>query len=190
MNALFAAAADIESFCVSRGWRCTIIGGLAVQRWGEPRQTRDVDVTLLTGLGGEERFIDPLLSAYRPRIADARKFALAHRVVLVETASGVPLDISLAGLPYETRVIDRSTSFVPAPGVSLTTCSAEDLVVLKAFAGRIQDWLDVEGIVVRQGARLDRTLVLHELGPLLDLKDDRESQLRVEAVFAKHPAVQ
>lgn len=160
MNALFAAAAEIESFCASRGWRCTIIEGLAVQRWGEPRQTRDVDVTLLTGLGGEECFVDPLLSSYRHRIDDARRFALAHRVVLVETAAGVPLDISLAGLPYETRVIDRSTAFVPAPGVSLTTCSAEDLVVLKAFEGRIQDWLD------------------------------RESYARVEALFAKHPAVQ
>ncbi|HUF25234.1 MAG TPA: hypothetical protein VMN81_13965, partial [Vicinamibacterales bacterium] len=61
MNPLFAAAANLERFCQLRGWRCCIIGGLAVQRWGDPRQTRDVDVTILTGLGGEAAFIDALL---------------------------------------------------------------------------------------------------------------------------------
>ena len=43
VNGLFAAAADILAFCAARGWRCCVIGGVAVQRWGEPRQTRDVD---------------------------------------------------------------------------------------------------------------------------------------------------
>jgi hypothetical protein len=111
VNALFSAAAGIEAFCIARGWRCAVIGGLAVQRWGEPRQTRDVDLTILTGLGGEERFVDPLLAEYRPRIPDARRFAIERRVLLLETSSGVPLDVSLGGLPYEARVIDRSTVF-------------------------------------------------------------------------------
>lgn len=114
-----------------------------MQRWGEPRQTRDVDVALLTGFGGEARFIDHLLQHYRPRRSDARKFALDHRVLLVETDTGIPLDISLAALPFEERVVNRSTEFEFAPGAILNTCSAEDLVVLKAFADRPQDWLDV-----------------------------------------------
>src|SRR5262245_5651568 len=106
VNALFAAAAEVQHFCASRGWRCSVIGGLAVQRWGEPRQTRDVGITLMTGLGSEENFVDPLLARFRPRVADARRFALARRVVLVETAAGIPIDISLGGLPFEARVID------------------------------------------------------------------------------------
>lgn len=186
MNALFAAAADVQAFCLAHGWRSALIGGLAVQRWGEPRQTRDVDLTVLTGLGGEERFVDPLLAHYRPRVTDARQFALARRVVLVETAAGIPLDISLGGLPFEARVIDRSTPFDAEPDTTLTTCSAEDLVVLKAFAGRIQDWLDIEGIIVRQGLRLDRRLVVAELRPLLELKEDREAEPRLQSLFTKH----
>jgi hypothetical protein len=47
MNAIFAAALDLQGFCDKRGWRCCFIGGLAVQRWGEPRMTRDADLTLL-----------------------------------------------------------------------------------------------------------------------------------------------
>ena len=98
MNPLFAAAVDIQTFCARRGWRSSVIGGVAIQRWGDPRQTRDVDLTLLTGLGGEEAFVDPILEHYRARIPDARRFALERRVLLVETRDGVPLDISLGGL--------------------------------------------------------------------------------------------
>lgn len=186
MNALFAAAADIQTFCTARGWRCCVIGGLAVQRWGEPRQTRDVDLTILTGLGGEERFIDPLLAQYAARLPEARRFALEHRVVLLQTDTQVPLDVSLGGLPYEARIVERATSFAIEPGIALTTCSAEDLVVLKAFAGRSQDWLDIEGIIVRQGPRLERALVLEELRPLLDLKEDTEAEAKLLDLFTKH----
>ncbi|MEP7310169.1 MAG: nucleotidyl transferase AbiEii/AbiGii toxin family protein [Acidobacteriota bacterium] len=188
MNALFVAAVDIQAWCAGRGWKCCVIGGLAVQRWGEPRQTRDVDLTLLTGLGREEQFIDPILAHYPARLPDARRFALDHRVLLVETANGIPLDISLGGLPYEARVVERSTEWEVEPAVFVTTCSAEDLLVLKAFAGRAQDWLDVEGVVVRQARRLGRQLVLAELRPLLDLKEDHKAGARLLDLFSTHPA--
>lgn len=163
-----------------------MIGGLAVQRWGEPRQTRDVDFTLLTGLGDEAHFIDPILGRYASRIPGAREFALERRVLLVETADHVPLDISLGALPYEAGVLDRATPFVVAPGVALLTCSAEDLVVLKAVAGRVQDWLDVETVIVRQGPRLNRDLVLAELEPLLALKEDVDAAQTLTTLFRKH----
>jgi hypothetical protein len=186
VNALFAAAAELLAFCDAQGWECCVIGGLAVQRWGEPRQTRDVDITLLTGLGGEERFVDRLLTRYRARFPDARAFALERRVLLVETGRGIPIDIALGGLPYEARVVARATPFVLEPTVAVSTCCAEDLVVLKAFAGRPQDWLDVEGIIVRQGAELDRQLVLDELEPLIEFKEDPEALVALRKLFAKH----
>jgi hypothetical protein len=188
VNRLFAAAVDIQAFCATRGWRSSVIGGVAVQRWGDPRQTRDVDLTLLTGLGGEEAFVDPILEHYRARIPDARRFALERRVLLVETRDGVPLDISLGGLPYEAVVIDRSTPFEIERGISMTTCSAEDLVILKAFAGRAQDWIDVEGVIVRQGVALDRRLVLADVHPLLELKEDTTAEPRLVELFEKHRA--
>ena len=82
MNALFRAAVDIQALCAAQGWTCCVIGGLAVQRWGEPRQTRDVDLTLFTGLGREEQFVDPILTHYAARLPDARRFALERRVLL------------------------------------------------------------------------------------------------------------
>jgi hypothetical protein len=113
-------------------------------------------------------------------------FAVEHRVLLVETADRVPVDIALSGLPFEARLIARSTPFEVAPGVLLQTCSAEDLIVLKAFADRMQDWLDIEGVVVRQGSHLDRTPILEELGPLLELKEDPQAQATLQGLFAKH----
>ena len=132
------------------------------------------------------RSYDPISSRYAARIPAARTFAFEHRVLLVETAAGIPLDISLAALPYEARVIERATPFELEGDVRLMTCSAEDLVVLKVLAGRAQDWLDVEGIIVRQGVILDRTQVLDELGLLLELKDDDETGSRLSALFRKH----
>jgi hypothetical protein len=69
----------------------------------------------------------------------------------------------------------------------LITCSAEDLVVLKVFAGRPQDWLDVEGILARQNNRLNRMLILEEVRPLLVLKEDDEAEHRLVRMFKKHP---
>ena len=66
VNALFRAAADAQAFCAAHAWRSCVIGGLAVQRWGEPRQTRYVDLTLLAGIGGEEAFIDQILAHFEP----------------------------------------------------------------------------------------------------------------------------
>jgi hypothetical protein len=62
---LFEAARELQVFCDSRCWRSCFIGGIAVLRWGEPRVTRDVDLTLLTGFGAEDIFIDALLAVYR-----------------------------------------------------------------------------------------------------------------------------
>lgn len=81
-SAIFAAAREIQESCREWGGRFCIIGSLAVQRWGEPRLARDVDVTLLTGFGGEPAFVDEFLATFSPRLPDARDFALRNRVVL------------------------------------------------------------------------------------------------------------
>lgn len=51
------------------------------------------------------------MEAFAPRIPDAAGFARANRVLLLRAASGVGLDIALAGLPFEESVVDRSTPF-------------------------------------------------------------------------------
>lgn len=184
MNPLFAAAGELQAFCRSHGWRFCFIGGLANLRWGEPRLTLDVDLTLLTGFGGEAEFVDELLGAFRPRIPDGREFALAHRVLLLWSSAEIALDVALGAMPFEVAAVARASDFAIGESRSLLTCSAEDLVVFKAFAGRDRDWADIEGIVARQARRLDRELVWRELLPLLELKEDSSSAGRLRALFA------
>jgi hypothetical protein len=172
MTPLFEAASSLQSFLNSRDWRFCFIGGLAVLRWGEPRLTRDVDVSLLCPFGSEDAVSDSLLTAgYHGRISDARGFARAARVLLLEARNGVPIDVALAALPFEEKVVDRSTHFDFEPGASLRTCSAEDLIVLKLFAFRPRDVADVETVVVRQG-HLDWDYIEENLLPLAEIKDE------------------
>lgn len=163
MNPLYAAALEIQAFCESRRWRFCIVGGLAVARWGRPRMTQDVDLELMADVEDVSPFVVPLLGRFRSREPDAARTAAALRVVLIEAANGVALDVILAALPYEDRAIGRASKFTFDEGVELLTASAEDLMVMKSFAGRGQDWVDVEGIAVRQGAALDWDLIESEL---------------------------
>ena len=67
MNAVIAAAAELQAVCEAEGWRHCLIGGVALQRWGEARETVDVDLTLLTGFGDEARFITRLTAIFAGR---------------------------------------------------------------------------------------------------------------------------
>lgn len=185
MNPLFAAALELQRFFNARAWRFCFIGGLVVQRWGEPRLTLDVDCTVLTGFGAEASYVDELLAAFDGRVEQPRDFALAHRVLLLHGPSRVPLDIALGAMPFEERCVERASAFDIADGQSLLTCSAEDLVVFKAFAGRERDWLDIDGIVVRQGDALAADTIWRELRPLLELKENVEAEPRLRRLLNK-----
>ena len=183
MKTVLGAALEVQRYLSRVGERFCFIGGIALQRWGEPRLTRDVDVTVISPFGEEGRSADRLLAAFRPRIEDAREFAVRNRVLLIESEGGIAVDVAFGAVPFEERCVARSSDWALAPDVVLRTCAAEDLVVLKAFASRPQDWLDIESVAIRQRHRLDWNLVFEELEPLAAVRDvpgllDRLRQLK------------
>jgi hypothetical protein len=173
MNALFNAAKEVCDFMAGKGWKYCLIGGLAVQRWGESRSTQDADLTLLTGFGNEEQFARDLLENFKGRLPNALEFSLANRVLLIQASNGKDVDISFGALGFEIGMIERATVFEFAPGALLPTCSAEDLFVMKAFAARPQDWIDARGIAIRQMA-LDHAYIFKHLSALAALKEAPE----------------
>ena len=185
MNEVIQAAAELQAVCESQGWRFCFIGGVALIRWGEPRETVDADLTLLTGFGGEDPFIETLLQHFQGRIPDVVQFARERRVLLLRSSKGVGLDVALGALPYEAVIVDRSSSFVFPPNVSLRTCSAEDLLVLKAFASRAQDWADIEKIIIRQTGKLEWDYIYEKLRPLAELKGNLEIVDQLQHVRAE-----
>ena len=180
MNLVFQAADALQQLLRERGWGFCIIGGLALQHWGEPRVTRDVDVTLLTGFGGEEAFVRELLTRFQPRVEDFWDRALRSRVALLKHPNGVGLDVALGALPFEERAVGRAVEVPFFETWRLRLCSAEDLVVMKAFASRDQDWIDLRGVLIRHRAKLDWPLIWRELRPLVELKEAPEILERLE----------
>jgi len=170
VNALFEAAREVCEFMAARQWEFCIIGGLAVQRWGEPRTTLDVDITLLTGWGEEEGYVTAILTRFDSRIPDAHAFALSRRVLLIRASNGKDVDIALGALPFEAGMVRHAARVEFAPGLVLPCCTAEDLFILKTFAARQRDWLDAESIAIRQ-ARLDKQYILDQLAVLCELKE-------------------
>jgi len=168
------AALEAQQVCINTGYRFCVIGGVALQRWGEPRFTADADLSVLVEPGQESHAVRCLLDELPARIDDAAGFAERTRVVLAQSDQGVGIDIVLAGLPFEERVIERSSLWQLDNSVTLRTCSAEDLLVMKAFAARDKDWADVTSVLERQAGNLDLDRVRLELAPLAEAKEAPE----------------
>jgi hypothetical protein len=178
---LITEAHKFQTYCRSLGWDFCFIGGLALQHWGEPRLTRDIDVTILTGFGSEDEFTAAILKRYEARIPDAEVFAQQRRVLLVRSSAGIDFDISFAALPFEEQMIQRGTDAEYLPGIELRICSAEDLIVLKCFANRAQDWQDVSSVVIRRGHRnLDWDYIMTSLEPLVTVKEEPQIMERLK----------
>lgn len=185
MNGVLSAACDLADFLALRDWPHCFIGGIAVLRWGEARFTADADVSLFTGFADASGFVDALLATFQGRLPDAKPFAMKNRVVLARHQNGTQFDIVLAGLPFESRTVERASTFELLPARKIRTCSAEDLVIHKVFAGRQKDWMDVEGVIVRN-RRLNWTLIDTELRPLLEIRNDEDSMVQLTKLKMKY----
>ena len=171
MNPRSGAAWELHQFLTSLGIPYAIIGGIAVQVWGEPRLTQDVDLTIAAPLDEPERVIRALVERFRSRHPDPLEFARRARVVLIHASNGCPVDISLALPGYEDEVMRRTVNYEIEPGKAVRLCSAEDLIIHKVVAGRPQDVADIEGVVYRQQDALDVSYIrlwLREFAALLE----------------------
>lgn len=180
---LIAAAARLQQSWDQQGIKFCFIGGIAVQYWGEPRMTNDVDATVAGEFGSERQLATQLLQGMKARIEDAVEFATINRVLLMRDSQGVSIDASLAAMPYELGVIERSRNEEIRPGLSIRLCSASDLIILKAFANRPRDWEDIRGVLIRSSDRLDRDFIRAELAILAELKEEPEILVQLEQLF-------
>lgn len=178
MKKLFEVALQVQNVFEENQWQFCFIGGIALQRWAKPRLTNDVDLTLLTGFGDEEKYIQILLDKFQSRIQNPLEFSLRSRVVLLQIEN-VGIDISLGALFFEENAVKRATKFEFIKNISLKTCSAEDLIVYKTFANRSQDWADVENILSVQ-KNLYWDYIFEQLIPLVELKEEPEILAKLE----------
>ncbi len=169
---LFNAAKEFQEFFIMQNIPFCFIGGIANFRWGEIRTTNDLDITVLCGFGNEEKLAQKILSRFNSRIENPIEFCKTARILLLTSKGDISVDISLSGLDYEEKMINNATNFEIYEDILIKTCSAEDLVVMKAFANRPKDWSDIKGILNRQGNSLNSRYILNNLSVLAELKDD------------------
>ena len=183
MDIQHSAIRELHEFLTSQGIPYALIGGIAVQFWGEPRYTQDVDLTVVLDMAHERELVHTITSHFAPRISNADVFALDNRVILVRSASGCPIDISL-GLPgYEEEVIARAVSVDLSPNArGIRVFTAEDLVVMKIVAGRPRDMDDMEGIIIRQQDALDIDYIRLKLKGFDELLETSELSERFELI--------
>lgn len=133
-----------------------VIGGVAVIARGVPRFTADVDATLWAADAEPERVVEALRRhAIVPRIDDPIEFARQRQVLLLRhTPSGVPLDVSMAWLPFEEAAIQHG-EICDFAGVAIPVARPEDLVIYKVVAARARDLDDVEALLLLHGTALD-----------------------------------
>ena len=156
MNTRFAAAWEIHKFLTKHKIPYAIIGGTALPRWGEPRFTKDVDLTVVTSLEeGVEPFVRLVLTRFVSREPDPIAFARQYRVIKLCASNRCDIDVSLGVPGYEVEMLERAVDYELEKGKVVRVCSAEDLIILKSVAGRPQDLIDIEGVSVRQRDSLD-----------------------------------
>lgn len=127
-----------------------VIGGQAVLLYGEPRLTRDIDITLGMGVEGLNRVkkIIPNIGL-KSLVKKEREFVEKNMVLpTIDKKSGIRVDFIFSFSPYERQAIERAKDI--KFGRSLVKfASLEDVVIHKVIAGRARDLEDVKSILLK-----------------------------------------
>lgn len=158
MENLVRSVASLQQRLEAAGIPSVVIGGLAVSVWGQPRLTRDADLKVLARRDERDRLLR-LLADFTPLHADPDEALQRNGVAFFQDPAGVRIDVMLAETSFDETVIGRARPIEFQPGLVARLCSAEDLIIYKSVSLRTQDRLDVEGIIRRQGDRLDDSYV-------------------------------
>lgn len=143
----------------SRRTRWYLFGAQAVLVWGRPRTTVDVDVTADVDLADLHSFVTAMERAgfqlRMPESVNVEDLVARTRVLpLVHVATGIPLDLVVAGPGLEQQFLERAID-VDLDGISVPVISPEDLIAAKILAHRDKDLEDVRGILQERSSSLD-----------------------------------
>ena len=127
-----------------------IIGGQAVLLYGEPRLTKDIDITL--GVGPES--LEELKSIVKNLglkilVKDVDNFVNQTFVLpALDEESGFRVDFIFSLSLYEREAMQR-VKFVKIGEAEIRFASLEDLIIHKIIAGRPRDIEDIKSILLK-----------------------------------------
>jgi len=127
-----------------------VIGGQAVLLYGEPRLTRDIDVTLGIGVSELAR-IKKVLPAMGLKVLVKKDQEFVERTMVLPTKdreTEIRVDFIFSFSPYERQAIGRARA-VKVGRIQVKFASLEDVVIHKVVSGRPRDLEDIKSILVK-----------------------------------------
>jgi hypothetical protein len=135
--------------------RWYVFGAQAAMLWGRPRTTADIDITVEFPSGRIDEFIGTMRRhAFQLRFEDREFIAQTRVLPFAHMATGLPLDVVLAGPGLEEEFLSRAVE-VDIEGTVVPVISPEDLIITKILAGRPKDIEDVRGVLNERSKTLD-----------------------------------
>ncbi len=127
-----------------------IIGGQAVLLYGEPRLTRDIDITLGVDIDHLGELLEVAKELFLKPLPEDTPVFVRQTMVLpcLHEKTGIRVDFIFSFTPYESQAIQRANRII-IRGVDVCFASVEDVIIHKIFAGRPRDLEDVRSILVR-----------------------------------------
>ena len=137
-----------------------IIGGQAVLLYGEPRLTRDIDITLGFGADKYKEIIDIVKQLnFKVLVDDPSSFISQFMVLpVIDENSGTKIDFIFSFSVYEQKAIDRANK-INIDGIEVNFSSLEDVLIHKVIAGRARDLEDIKNILLKN-KKIDKEYVL------------------------------
>jgi predicted nucleotidyltransferase len=152
------------------GYRYALIGRVALSQWGVVRATYDVDIKILVPDLDFDSVRSNLRTAFPVR---ARAHLPENPYIVAVNIDGVIVDFLLTLPGYEEQIIERAVQR-DLGGWSVWICSAEDLIIQKASAGRSKDWPDIEALLIEQYGKLNYAYIEDWLQQFADALENPE----------------
>lgn len=125
-----------------------VIGGQAVLLYGEPRLTKDIDITLGIGIDGLKN-INSIIQKINLKALVNEGFVQKTMVLLaIDEKTGIRVDFIFSFSLYEKQAIKRAPD-IKFGNTVVKFASLEDVVIHKIIAGRARDIEDVRSIILK-----------------------------------------
>ncbi len=127
-----------------------VIGGQAVLLYGEPRLTRDIDITMGIGVDGLDK-VKKIISVIglKSLVHKEKEFVERNMVFpTIDQKSGIRVDFIFSFSPYERQAIERAKEIKLGNSFVRFAC-LEDVVIHKMIAGRARDFEDIKSILLK-----------------------------------------
>jgi hypothetical protein len=173
---------------VLAGWgRWYVFGAQAVIAYGVPRLSADVDVTVKLEPDDPQRFASAMKAAgFVLRVEDPEFIRRTRVMPFVHSATGMPLDIVLAGSGLEDEFLERART-VDLGGTAVPLIALQDLVIAKLLASRPQDLADAQNLWRIHGHTLDERSIRRTLRLLEEALDQSDLLPGFESISQDGP---